>query len=129
MKVRAGLAIAFALALAPLPSRATVAIVAGPGSYAVTYTTPVMVWSHDGGTTLQFVNADLQAHDVVSDETRAPGSNQWCPAGGGRCPLFFSDEIGIARVTEVKGLADVAPGVYTFYCSPHSWMVGALVVT
>lgn len=114
-------------ALAPLSARAEgTPIVAAPGSYLATYATPVVVAT--AGASLTFVNTDIQPHDVVSDDTRAPGTADWCPAGGPRCPLFFADLIGIGGSTEVKGLHDIAPGIYVFRCSPHSWMEATLVV-
>jgi plastocyanin len=101
-------------------------ILAGPGSSLTTYATPVVVWTP--GTPLTFVNADIDAHDVVSDETRAPGTASYCPAGGPRCPLFRTDQIGIGQTDDVDGLHDVPAGVYLFHCSPHPWMEARLVV-
>jgi len=115
------------MAALPQPARATGGpIVAAPGSYMTTYTTAVIVWTP--GSPLMFTNADIQGHDVVSNETRAPGTAPWCPANGPRCPLFFAEEIVLGESAEVQGLDDVEPGVYPFRCSPHTWMEGTLVV-
>ena len=120
-------AVLLALALLPaLPSRAEgTAIVAVPGSFAATYATPVVVAVKGGS--LVFVNGDLPVHDVVSDQTRAPGTAPWCPAGGPRCPLFYADGISLGGVTEVRGFHDIPTGLYTFRCTPHPWMEGTLV--
>jgi plastocyanin len=128
MKVRNGLlaAIVVLVAGASAPSHAAVEIVAGPGSYLQTYTTAAVVWARTQP--LMFVNADIQGHDVVSDETRAPGSAPWCPAGGPRCPLFYAPQVSLGGITTVVGLEDVPTGVHLFRCTPHSWMEAYLVV-
>ncbi|HVL33408.1 MAG TPA: plastocyanin/azurin family copper-binding protein [Actinomycetota bacterium] len=118
------------VALTQMPARAAVdTVFAGPGSYAATYTTPVVVVR--GGSSVQFVNADAQAHNVQAlDATRPDDTAPWCsgfPRGG--CPLFWSDEIGIAETTPVLGLEDAASGSQlTFVCAPHPWMTGTLIV-
>ena len=118
---------ALMLALAPMSSRAATEIVAVPGSFVSTYATPVVVWTA-GMPAPKFANTDIQAHDVVSDATRAPGSAPWCPAGGPRCPMFFAPLLGLGGMTDVIGLPHTPPGVYPFACSPHPWMTGTLVV-
>lgn len=112
--------------LGPAQSHAAVAIVAGPGSFLTTYTVPAAAALPD--VPVELINTDIEPHDVVADDTRAPGTASWCPAGGGRCPLFFTAEIGIGGITAVIGLEDVPSGVYPFHCSPHPWMIGVLVV-
>ena len=127
--MRRTLALAFAavaVIAAAVPARSAVVIAAVPGSFAATYGTPAAV-ARPGGS-LTFANLDIQAHDVVSEATRAPGSAPWCPAGGPRCPLFFTDLIGLAQTAAVRGLHDIDPGTYAFYCNPHNWMTGTLVV-
>lgn len=109
-----------------MPAHAAVEIVAVPGSYTVTYGTPVVVYT--GAADVQFVNLDIQEHDVVSDDTRAPGSTSWCPANGPRCPLFFAPIRALGQTATVQGLKDVPNGTYLFRCSPHSWMTATLVV-
>ncbi|MGH2830903.1 MAG: cupredoxin domain-containing protein [Actinomycetota bacterium] len=122
-------AAALALVLGLLPHAsfaADSAIVAGPGATFSTYATPVMAYLRGG--TLTLVNLDIDGHDVVADDTRAPGTAPWCPAGGPRCPLFYAELIGLAQTAPVNGLDDLAPGVYMFHCSPHPWMKGRLAV-
>lgn len=115
------------IAAVPLPSHAATQIVAVPGSFLATYATPAVVWTA-AMPAPKFVNSDIQAHDVVSDATRAPGSAPWCPAGGPRCPMFYAPLIGVGGVADVIGLEHTPPGVYPFACSPHPWMTGTLVV-
>ena len=125
MKRLAVLAVSLAACL-PISARAAVAIVAVPGSYTVTYATPVVAYA--GVAPLNFVNADIQEHDVVSDDTRAPGSAPWCPAHGPRCPLFFAPSAATGQTTVVQGLEGVPTGTYLFRCTPHAWMTATLVV-
>lgn len=119
--------LSLALVAAPLPSHAATEIVAAPGSFVTTYATPVVVWTRGLPPPL-FVNTDIQGHDVVADDVRAPGSAPWCPAGGPTCPMFFAPFVGLSGVSEVQGLDDTPPGIYAFRCSPHSWMTGTLIV-
>lgn len=109
-----------------VPSNAAVAIVAVPGSYMATYGVPAAVSIPDVPVT--FANLDIQGHNVVSDATRAPGSISWCPAGGGRCPLFRAAFIDLGETAVVEGLESTPPGIYSFFCSPHPWMTGTLIV-
>lgn len=131
MRARTAVAAFAALvsAFAPMHARAAVAVVATPGAATVGYATPVVVWVK-GSEPLRFVNLDPVAHDVVSDETRLPGTASWCPANGPRCPLFTTNGlVTIARAEPILGLEDAEPGVpYRFYCTPHDLMVGTLVV-
>ena len=79
---------------------------------ALTYATPALVAAQ--GDTLRFTNLDLLAqHDLDSDQ-----------AG-----LFASDLIFGGDSTTVNGVESLQPGTYTFHCSIHSWMKGALTVT
>lgn len=89
---------------AELPAR----VVAGPGSVATTYTTPVMVMQQ--GQTLSFTNGDVAPHDIDS------------PAWGDT-PL-----IGLGESYQVQGTSDLSPGQYGFFCSIHPNMFGTLVV-
>jgi len=89
--------------LPPLPVPPTGAgptVLAGPGAYASTYATPLMVMPRGGS--LSFVNTDLPQHDVVS-------------VNG----LFASKLIGIGEVAPVDGVDKLADGAYGFYCTIH----------
>jgi polyvinyl alcohol dehydrogenase (cytochrome) len=99
---------ALALAVAP-PARA-----AEQHAYAagLTYATPAV--AAGSGETLRFTNLDpLAQHDLDSD---TPG-------------LFGSPVVGTNQSTLVAGVDRLAPGTYTFHCSLHAWMRGALTVT
>lgn len=76
----------------------------------LTYATPAVVAAQ--GDSLRFHNLDLLAHDVVSDRG-----------------LFRSAIIYNGQTTPVPGVESLGPGTYTFHCSLHSWMKGALTVT
>jgi plastocyanin len=111
-----------------LPAHASPVVVTGPGSYSAGYTTPVVTYQR--GSTLTYVNADVQPHNVIAvDATRPDGSAPWCfgyPSG--TCPLFWSDLIGIGETTEVLGLElTESAGIYAFYCDLHPNMEGVLV--
>jgi polyvinyl alcohol dehydrogenase (cytochrome) len=91
-------------------------IVAGPGAYASTYATPVVVTGVGGPVT--FVNFDIAQHDVVASDKGADGQ-----------PLFRSKLINFNETAPVEGLDKVKPGqTYGFYCSLHPGMRGQLVV-
>jgi hypothetical protein len=92
----------------PIPGVAPT-IVAGPGAFATTYATPVMATVRGGD--LQFLNLDIQEHDVTST------------AG-----LFKSDLIGVGQTASVAGVTNLPPGTYGFYCSIHPGMRGTLLV-
>lgn len=84
---------------------------------------------------LTYLNMDQGVfHDVVArDATRPPGSAPWCsdPRFVGGCPLFWTPLVKgavPAVATPVRGLADAAPGDYTFYCTIHPEMRGVLTV-
>jgi outer membrane protein assembly factor BamB len=85
-------------------------ILAGPGSFAVNYLTPVAIVQQGGAVT--YVNLDLAQHDVVSTE---PG-------------LFRTDLISTGQTTTVAGVEDLDAGSYGFYCTLHPNMRGTLRV-
>jgi outer membrane protein assembly factor BamB/plastocyanin len=91
-------------------------VVAGPGAYATTYATPVMVVGAGG--TVSFMNEDLQQHDVTA-----------VALGAGGQPLFQSRLIGLGELADVKGVSRLKPGSYGFYCSIHPGMKGTLIVS
>jgi polyvinyl alcohol dehydrogenase (cytochrome) len=82
---------------------------AGPGSFASTYYTPVAVMAK--GSPLQFLNVDVPLHDVVSTEG-----------------LFSSPLIGLGQTTPVAGTEKLPTGQYNFFCSLHRNMTGTLIV-
>lgn len=94
------------------------------GGYA---TTVVLA---DVAGTLTLTNADLSAHDVVS-QALGPASNAWCPCyvGPHYCPLFASPLVRLGGEGVVQGTEQLEPGTtYEFFCSVHPWMRGTLVV-
>lgn len=102
------------------------AIVAGPDSQTVGFTTPAMVAVE--GMPLDYVGADIMQHNVVSVET-GPNTQSWCVLfAPDPCPLFFSDLASVG-IRPVLGLENAVPGtIYNFYCYPHpNTMKGTLV--
>ncbi|HEY2429906.1 MAG TPA: hypothetical protein VGI06_13300, partial [Acidimicrobiales bacterium] len=91
-------------------------VVAGPGAYATTYATPIMVVGAGG--TLSFANEDLQQHDVTAAAVGPDGR-----------PLFQSALIGLGEVADVRGVSRLHPGSYGFFCSIHPGMHGTLIVS
>ena len=69
------------------------------------------------GSKLTFTNPDIAPHNVVSDAQDKKG------------PLFRSDTITAGETAEVKGVERLKPGTYTFVCTLHPRMRGALAVT
>lgn len=104
-------------------------VVAQPGSFATSYTTRVTT-ARKGGS-LTFVNGDLQPHDVVAYGHVGPDGQPWCGKyPEGKCPLFWSELIGVGQTTPVLGLEHLEPGAsYTFYCTIHPSMRGTLIAT
>jgi len=87
-------------------------VLAGPGSYATTYWTPIMVVSA-GAEQLSFTNLDLQRHDV--DHQASP-------------QLFQSDLAGLGQTVPVVFNAHLESGqLYPFYCTLHPGMFGQIV--
>jgi plastocyanin len=97
------------------------------------YLTPVVVIQKGGP--LTYTNFDLERHNVVqdvnSDGVHGSGKAKWCKLfDKGRCPLFYSQLIGLGQSEAVKGLGSLKPfpQVYTFYCTLHPGMKGRLIV-
>jgi plastocyanin len=117
--------------LPPLPAVQGAAVVSGPGGSSLGYLTPAMV-AQPGGD-LTYVNADIVQHDVVHYSTvdgfGGPGNQPWCARyPKGKCPVFWSDQIGVGASTPVLGLENLESGTaYTFYCTIHPNMQGTLV--
>jgi len=121
-----------AASLVPGAARAVVTpgsslILAGPGATLTTYAGVVFV---EAGTGVEFVNLDIDQHDVLSYGTRPPDDPAPFCANypSGNCPLFRTDLIGLAQVDPVEGVEDLPTGVYDFFCSFHDWMQATLVV-
>ena len=91
-------------------ARADSYVIAGPGSVAVGYYTPVMVLPK--GQKAFFLNLDVAAHDVVS---RPAGkfASAITPTGGNKL---------IQNANKLKA------GNHAFYCSLHPNMTGTLIV-
>jgi hypothetical protein len=93
---------------------AGMSVVAGPGSVATTYLTPVVVVEADEPR-LSFVNADVAPHDM--DHSPEPGQKR----------LFESPVIGTAQTAEVVFKRRLSSGQsYGFFCSIHPNMTGLL---
>ncbi len=123
------LAAAASLVLSAAPAPAVELVyTSGPGSYAVGWTAPVIVVPQNAQ--LTYVNLDVAYHDVVADKVYGSDTQPWCdglPAG--KCPLFWSQLIGLSKTTPVLGLDATTPGrIYPFVCSIHRNMTGTLVV-
>lgn len=101
------------LLTAPVPvARAADATVAAAGNQFA----PSGVSVSAGGA-LTFVNTDVAPHDVVADAATARG------------PLFRSTTVTTGQSAAVVGVSKLGPGTYTFHCSLHPQMHGALTVT
>jgi len=103
--------------------------VSGPGGQFATFHPPVAL-AQVGGP-LTYVNMDLAQHDVISKATR-DDQPEWCELinvdQSGKCPLFGSLLIGIAKSSPVYGLDGVQPATpYEFRCSIHPNMSGYLI--
>lgn len=128
--VALGLIMALATVGGGAEAAGTPVIVSGPGSFASTYTQPVIIVSP--GDEVTYVNLDAQRHDVLSLARRAPEDPQpeWCEfVNTTPCPVVGSALIGLGATTPLLGLEDVVAGeTYEFFCSLHSTMFGHIVV-
>lgn len=85
------------------------------------------------GDELVYTNLDLERHDVVQDVAEdgvgGPKREKWCARFDGKCPLFWTKQIGLGESTPVLGLDNVKPNtIYTFFCTLHNGMKGKLIV-
>lgn len=69
------------------------------------------------GAELVFVNLHLWGHSIYSDAWKAPNVR-----------LFNSDVIPFRGTSAVRGVPDLSPGSYGFFCSNHTGMRGTLVI-
>lgn len=130
-----------------LPAGASARMIAAvPGSWFPIggYATPAAATTVDGP--LQFLNTDIQLHDVVSTlKTTDPATwdPRYCilPVGWKPgdplppCELFRSPIAGLGDqpvdvlITMPDGSPKLEGGtIYEFYCEPHPYMRGRLVV-
>ena len=105
-------------------------VLSGPQAQFYGYATPAVV--APDGRPVTYTTADLVKHDVVQDPrtdgVAGDGSAPWCdrfPAG--KCPLFWTELLGLGESAPVQGLDGLASGVYSFYCTLHPGMRGRLV--
>jgi hypothetical protein len=102
--------------------------VSGPAEQFRGYTIPVLVLPQ--GTTGTYLNLDIALHNFQSDGVFGP-DRAWCAAAefpAGKCPLFWSVDVGATAQKPIYGLEDAAPGTYTFKCAHHPAQKGTLVI-
>lgn len=121
----------FSLLAMAAPAGAAV-VATGPGGFTAGFLPPVVVVAEGEGIT--YANADIAPHNFVAMDAfrtkKAAKKAEWCSAyKKGKCPLFWSDTIGMGETTEVRGLEPVKAGAqYAFFCTLHPNMKGTLVV-
>ena len=132
MSMRKTLLIAAAVFVLAVPSTARAAVaVTGPGGFVAGFVPPVVVLAP--GDSITYANADIAPHNFIAYESYLPKKkakkNPWCSGyDAGKCPVFWSETITLGESTEVLGLENVVSGeTYSFYCSLHPGMKGALV--
>jgi plastocyanin len=102
--------------------------VSGPGSQFTNYTVPVLVMQQ--GDSVTYTNIDIAPHDVVAEvvgpDTPLCAAWQFEP---GKCPLFWTPQIGLGKSTPIYGLDSLTAGQQvSFICKLHPGMKGTLVV-
>ncbi len=107
-------------------------IVSGPQAQFAGYLTRAMVASRSSGKVL-YTNLDVVKHDVVQDPRAdgvgGDGRDPWCSSFTGDCPAFWTPLLGLGETAELKGLDNTEAGrTYSFYCTLHPGMRGALAV-
>lgn len=129
--IAVGAAAALAVVAVPAPAHAIV-IFSGPGAFATGYTTPVVVAPQGGP--LEYVNGDIQPHNVIAFEDFLPKKvakkTEWCKGYEKKeCPIFWSKTVTLGATATVQGLENTESGEqYTFFCSVHPGMKGTLVI-
>lgn len=113
------------------PATAAVALT-GPGGFLAGYIPPVVVTAP--GEAITYINADIAPHNFVAFGSYLPKKKakkaEWCSAyDKGKCPLFWSPQIGVGQTTEVSGVEYLKSGdQHEFYCTLHPNMKGTLIV-
>lgn len=100
--------------------------VAPPQGALVGFALPVAVTVQ--GQALSFLNVDVVGHTLTSKGTRPKRvkfGRKWYTI---RVPLFDSSGVAAGGVGDVKGVMNLKPGRYAFYCAMHTSMTGTLVV-
>ncbi|HVF03969.1 MAG TPA: cupredoxin domain-containing protein [Frankiaceae bacterium] len=106
------LAAALIATLSVAPTRAADTVITAAANTFVP-----MNLSVTAGDKLTFVNPDVAPHNVIAEATHK------------NVPLFRSDTITMGETAEVVGVDKLKPGTYTFVCTLHPRMRGALAVT
>ena len=101
-----------ALLLPAVPAQGARTTVTAAG---FTYVPPAVTINVGDG--LDFTNADVAPHDLVSVEQGAGGQR-----------LFASPVIGRGVTAPVEGVEALPVGTFEFTCTLHPWMLGALTV-
>ena len=119
--------------LALLGGIANAAVVATvPGSFQAGYVPPAVVIAKGEGIT--YANGDVAPHNFVAASAyrtvKVAKKTKWCSGfKKGKCPLFWSQTVGMGKTAEVEGLELVTPGKqYAFLCTLHPNMKGTLIV-
>jgi plastocyanin len=115
----------------PIPGGSGALALTGPQAKFYGYLTPVIAAAKGGD--LTYTNLDLERHNVVHDVAQdgfgGPSDQPWCKQfKGAKCPVFYSELIGLAQSEPVLGLENLEPGTtYTFFCTLHPGMKGTLL--
>ena len=105
-------------------------VVSGPGAKFSGYASAVVVVQP--GAKITYYNIDIEkhnvVHDAIADGVYAKKKQPWCrDFPKKKCPLFWSQLIGLGD-TPVLGLENLEAGkTYSFYCTLHPGMKGRLV--
>lgn len=70
------------------------------------------------GKSVNYTNLDIALHNVFSVVNGKNGE-----------PLFWSKTIEAGKSVPVEGVRDLAPGVYDYTCTLHTFMTGSITVT
>jgi plastocyanin len=112
-----------ASAKAPVPAPAVA--VAGPEAATAGFASRAVVLLQ--GQALSFANGDLSGHTLTSKLTVKKLVKFGKKTYVTYVPLF-DGAVNAGSVGDVKGVANLMPGTYDFYCSLHTGMTGQLTV-